>query len=96
MCPGRQNLAKSGRILGALPPGDTERSSAYRRYMLTTLMVIAGVLVGLVGLLALIVALSARPATRPHDAWVAGTGRRHPDAWSAPVNPSTTELPTAR
>ena len=48
--------------------------------MLTTLLVIAGVLVGLVGLLALIVALSARPATRPSRGWVADTGRRHPDA----------------
>lgn len=64
--------------------------------MLTTLMVIAGVLVGLVGLLALIVALSARPATRPSSGWPADTSRRHPDACSAPVNPSTTELPTTR
>jgi hypothetical protein len=48
--------------------------------VLTTLLVIAGVLVGLVALLALIVALSARPATRPRGGWVADTGRRHPDA----------------
>ena len=64
--------------------------------MLTTFLVIAGVLLGLVGLLALIVSLSARPATRPSGGWVADTGRRHPDAWSAPVGPATTELPTAR
>jgi len=33
--------------------------------MLSTLMVIGGVLIGLLLLLALIVSLSARPATRP-------------------------------
>jgi hypothetical protein len=64
--------------------------------MLMTFLVIAGVLLGLVGLLALIVSLSARPATRAHSGWVADTGRRHPDAWSAPTNPATSELPTAR
>ncbi len=64
--------------------------------MLSTLLVIAGVLLGLVGLLALIVSLSARPATRPSSGWVADTGRRHPDAWSPPVNPATSVLPTAR
>jgi hypothetical protein len=64
--------------------------------MLTMLLVIAGVLVGLVGLLALIVALSARPATRPSSGWVADTGRRHPDTWSAPAGAATSELPTAR
>lgn len=64
--------------------------------MLTSLLVIAGVLLGLVGLLALIVSLSARPATRPSGGWVADTGRRHPDAWSAPANPPTSERPTAR
>lgn len=64
--------------------------------MLTTFLVIAGVLVGLVCLLALIVALSARPATRPRPGWVADTGRQHPDAWSAPVHPVTSELPTTR
>ncbi|MGY1590495.1 hypothetical protein ACI789_10325 [Geodermatophilus sp. SYSU D00965] len=67
--------------------------------MLTTLLVIGGVLVGLVALLALIVGLSGRPAARRSPApgssapgWVADTGRRHPDAWSAP----TSELPAAR
>ena len=64
--------------------------------MLTTLLVIAGVLVGLVGLLALIVGLTARPATRPSGRRVADTGRRHPAAWSAPMSPVTPELPTAR
>lgn len=64
--------------------------------MLMTFLVIAGVLLGLVGLLALIVSLSVRPATRAHGGWVADTGRRHPDAWSAPTNPATSELPTAR
>jgi hypothetical protein len=64
--------------------------------MLMTLLVIAGVLLGLVGLLALIVSLSARPATRPSSGWVADTGRRHPDAWSAPVPTVTSELPAAR
>jgi hypothetical protein len=64
--------------------------------MLTTFLVIAGVLLGLVGLLALIVSLSARPATRPSGGWVPDTGRRHPDAWSVPVSHATAELPTAR
>ncbi len=64
--------------------------------MLTTLLVIAGVLVGLVALLALIVSLSARPATRPSSGWGADTGRRHPNAWSVPVGTVTSELPTAR
>ncbi len=64
--------------------------------MLTTLLVLAGVFLGLVGLLALIVSLSARPATRPSSGWTADTGRRHPDAWSAPVNPPTSELPPGR
>ena len=69
--------------------------------MLTTLLVIGGVLVGLVGLLALIVGLSARPATRRPSAgagsagWVADTGRRHPGAWSEPVQTPTPEIPAA-
>jgi hypothetical protein len=67
--------------------------------VLTTLLVIGGVLVGLVVLLALIVGLSGRPAARrgskPRSdvpGWVADTGRRHPDAWTPP----TSELPAAR
>jgi hypothetical protein len=75
-------------------------SSPYGRFMFTTLLVIGGVLVGLVALLALIVSLSARPATRGRSSapasagWVAQTGRPHPDAWAAPA--STTEMPVAR
>jgi hypothetical protein len=96
VCLTRQNLANSDVGVGGDPPRDTERSTPYVRYVLTTLLVLAGVLVGLVALLALIVALSARPATRPSGRWVADTGRRHPDAWSAPAGPVTSELPTAR
>ena len=61
--------------------------------MLSTLLVIGGVLVGLLVLLALIVSLSARPQTHrprerrppaaaPAPSWVADAGRPHPDAWS--------------
>lgn len=64
--------------------------------MLTTFLMVTGVLVALVGLLALIVSLSARPATRPSGGWVADTGRRHPDAWSPPAGALTSELPAAR
>jgi hypothetical protein len=67
--------------------------------MFATLLVIGGVLVGLLLLLALIVSLSARPATRtsantaaPTPSWMADSGRRHPDAWSA----STSEMPAVR
>jgi hypothetical protein len=54
--------------------------------MLSTLLVIGGVLVGLLVLLTLIVSLSARPASRGTTTagvpdWVAAAGRRHPDAW---------------
>ena len=69
--------------------------------MASTLLVIGGVLVGLFVLLALIVSLSARPATtarrdipRPRS-WVADAGRRHPDAWSEPAAP-TGEIPAVR
>ena len=66
--------------------------------MLSTLLVIGGVLVGLFVLLALIVSLSARPqapargttAARP---WVADAGRPHPDAWSPLSTTSTNEIP---
>ncbi|MGY1747598.1 hypothetical protein [Blastococcus sp. SYSU D00695] len=68
--------------------------------MFTTLLVIGGVLVGLFALLALIVALSARPATRPGRApapqWVAQTGRPHPDAWSPLTETSTSEITAIR
>jgi hypothetical protein len=72
----------------------------YVLYMFTTLMVIGGVLVGLLVLLALIVTLSARPATtarreipRPRS-WAADAGRPHPDAWSEPA--TTSDIPAVR
>ena len=84
-----------------LAPGDTERSHAYVRYMLSTLLVIGGVLVGLLVLLALIVSLSARPQTTARGtstngrgaAWVADAGRPHPDAWSPLSTTTTSEIP---
>ena len=63
--------------------------------MLSTLLVIAGALGGLVVLLTLIVHLSARPATRGQTTgartapWVADAGRPHPDSWSALSTTST-------
>jgi len=64
--------------------------------MLSTLLVIGGVLVGLLVLLALIVSLSARPTTKgqpaagaPARSWVVDAGRPHPDAWS-PLSTTTT------
>jgi hypothetical protein len=62
--------------------------------MLSTLLVIAGVLVGLLVLLSLIVRLSARPAPRGSagtrtPSWVVDTGQPHPDAWSPLSNTST-------
>jgi hypothetical protein len=69
--------------------------------MLSTLLVIAGVLVGLLVLLALIVRLSARPEPlRPNSAaaapsWVRDAGRPHPDAWS-PLSTTTSEIPAVR
>ena len=84
--------------------GDTERSSAYVLYMLSTLLVIGGVLVGLLVLLALIVHLSARPETARRASpavpaprsWVVDAGRPHPDAWSPLSTTSTSEIPAAR
>ena len=71
--------------------------------MLSTLLVIGGVLVGLLVLLALIVSLSARPQhrarpapPRPAPTWVADAGRPHPDAWSPLSAAGTTELPAVR
>jgi hypothetical protein len=70
--------------------------------MLSTLLVIGGVLVGLLVLLAVIVSLSARPQTaaRPGGgaarSWVADAGRPHPDAWSPLAAPSTSEIPAVR
>lgn len=86
-----------------LPFGDTDRSSAYVLYMLSTLLVIGGVLVGLLVLLALIVHLSARPETSrrgnsgaPARSWVVDAGRPHPDAWSPLTTTSTSEIPAIR
>ena len=73
--------------------------------MLSTLLVIGGVLVGLLVLLALIVGLSgrgrntrgttttARGATPPK--WVVDTGQKHPDAWS-PLSNTSTEIRAIR
>jgi hypothetical protein len=69
--------------------------------MVSTLLVIGGVLVGLLVLLALIVSLSARPTagsrrtvTAASPAWTGQVGRPHPDAWSEPV--ATSEMPAVR
>jgi hypothetical protein len=75
--------------------------------MLSTRLVIGGVLVGLLVLLALIVRLSARPSTgrgstsasraaaaRP-PSWVVATGQPHPDAWS-PLSDTSTEIRAIR
>jgi hypothetical protein len=76
--------------------------------MLSTLLVIGGVLVGLFVLLALIVSLSARPQVRtgpdlaggtaavPARTWAADAGRPHPDAWSPLSTTSTSEIPAIR
>jgi hypothetical protein len=81
--------------------GDTDQSAAYVRYMVSTFLVIGGVLVGLLVLLALIVSLSARPAAASRrsmaeasPAWTGQVGRPHPDAWSEPV--PTSEMPAVR
>jgi hypothetical protein len=82
---------------------DTERSSAYVLCMLSTLLVIGGVLLGLLVLLAVIVSLSARPApaapgrtgTRTSH-WAADAGRPHPDAWSPMTSTTTSEIPAVR
>ena len=72
--------------------------------MLSTLLVIGGVLLGLIVLLAVIVSLSARPsakrgtttANRPaYPSWVADAGRPHPDAWS-PLSTTSTEIRAIR
>jgi hypothetical protein len=71
--------------------------------MLSTLLVIGGVLVGLLVLLALIVSLSARPETSRRGnsvartpSWVVDAGRPHPDAWSPLSTTSTSEIPAIR
>ena len=71
--------------------------------MLSALLVIGGILVGLVALLAVIVGLSARPASPARGttsgdrapSWVADTGRAHPDAW-APLSNTSTEIRAIR
>ena len=71
--------------------------------MLSTLLVIAAVLVGLLVLLAVIVGLSARPTgtakgpagARRTSSWDVDAGRPHPDAWS-PASTSTNEMPAVR
>jgi hypothetical protein len=68
--------------------------------MLSTLLVIGGVLAGLLVLLALIVSLSARPQTTSSrgtsPSWVADAGRPHPDAWSPLSSTTTSEIPAVR
>jgi hypothetical protein len=72
--------------------------------MLSTFLVLGGVLVGLFVLLALIVSLSARPQTTTRGvarntasaSWVGDAGRPHPDAWSPLSTTSTSEMPAVR
>jgi hypothetical protein len=71
--------------------------------MLSTLLVIGGVLVGLLVLLAVIVSLSARPVPSTSSrtagrspSWVADAGRPHPDAWSPLSTGTTSEMPAVR
>jgi hypothetical protein len=74
--------------------------------MLSTLLVIGGVLVGLFVLLALIVSLSARPKAPARGTgsapagssrtWTADAGRPHPDAWSPLSTTTTSEIPAVR
>jgi len=75
----------------------------YVLFMLSTLLVIGGVLVGLLLLLTVIVGLSARPtpstagrAAGRSTAWVADAGRPHPDAWSPLSTGNTSEMPAVR
>jgi hypothetical protein len=69
--------------------------------MLSTLLVIAGVLLGLLVLLSVIVHLSARPATRGRTtaartpSWVVDAGQPHPDAWS-PLSQTSTQIRAVR
>ncbi|MDP9390077.1 MAG: hypothetical protein M3P89_01495 [Actinomycetota bacterium] len=71
--------------------------------MLSTLLVIGGVLAGLLVLLALIVHLSARPESgrragpaAPPRSWVVDAGRPHPDAWSPLSTTGTSEIRAIR
>ncbi len=89
---------------GICPPHSLTRTDPahYSPYMLSTLLVLGGVLVGLLVLLALIVSLSARPATVARrsstgrtESWVAQAGRPHAEPWAPLTVTSTTELPAA-
>ena len=71
--------------------------------MVSTLLVIGGVLVGLLVLLAVIVSLSARPTSRRgattsgrSDGWVVDAGRPHPDMWSSMSSDTSTEIRAIR
>ena len=91
-------------IFGEFCPVTRNGPPAYVQYMVSTLLVIGGVLVGLLVLLALIVSLSARPASvarRGPDrgrtgSWEAAAGRPHPDAWSPVTSTTTNEIPAVR
>jgi hypothetical protein len=74
--------------------------------MTSTLVIIGGVLLALVGLLALIVKLSARPADRRGTTtaarsanrtpgWVVDTGQKHPAAWE-PLSQTSTHIRASR
>src|SRR5215212_1139883 len=107
------STAADGRILriqerrfGQICPpraDDTDRSGAYVGDMLSTLLIIGGVLVGLIVLLAVIVALSARPKANRGStsaartpSWVVHSGRPHPDAWEPLTTTGTTEIRAIR
>jgi hypothetical protein len=79
-------------------------SPDYVEYMLSTLLVIGGVLAGLLLLVAVIVGLSSRPASARGvttssrgrtPGWVVDAGQRHPDAWS-PLSQTSTEIRAIR
>lgn len=91
-------------MFGHICPVTRTGPHAYVRCMLSTLLFIGGVLVGLLLLLALIVSLSARPASaarathrsgRP-TSWVRDSGRPHPDAWAPMTSTTTHEIPAIR
>jgi hypothetical protein len=96
--------ATRSRIFGEICPAATVTRTSPHDYvlrMLSTLLVIGGVLVGLLVLLAVIVSLSARPATATagrtrSTSWVADAGRPHPDAWSPMTSTTTSEIPVVR
>jgi hypothetical protein len=100
----RQVCAIRSRIFGEICPAATVTRTGPHDYvlcMLSTLLVIGGVLVGLLVLLAVIVSLSARPATAGTGrtrttSWAADAGRPHPDAWSPMSSTTTSEIPVIR